>query len=194
MKTAFRTGSLVASVALLVSTMSVYAHEQAAKEDPMVQSLEKISGKEFETSFLQQMIQHHGDAVRMSEMVPHHTANPELRKMADEMIDKQKGEIAQLTAWLKSWHGVEPQMPANGAAKKMMETEMEKLEKAKDQAFDRMFLDKMSHHHASAVEMAELAKDKGANPELQDFAKKVIADQTAEIQHMKEMKSGMSGK
>lgn len=56
---------------------------------------------------------------------------------------------------------------------------------AADAAFDLQFLDTMSAHHQSAVEMAKLVVAKSDNAELKAFAAKIISEQNKEIAQMK---------
>lgn len=51
-------------------------------------------------------------------------------------------------------------------------------------AFDRLFLTDMVSHHAMAVDMAEMAREKATHPELRDAADEIIRTQTAEIKQM----------
>jgi uncharacterized protein (DUF305 family) len=52
--------------------------------------------------------------------------------------------------------------------------------------YDLQFLDTMSAHHQSAIEMAEMALKKSQNAELKTFAQKIITDQKKEIAQMKD--------
>ncbi len=52
--------------------------------------------------------------------------------------------------------------------------------------YDLQFIDTMTAHHTSAVEMAEMALKKSQNAELKTFAQKIIDDQKKEIATMKD--------
>ena len=52
-------------------------------------------------------------------------------------------------------------------------------------AYDRAFLTDMIGHHAMAVEMAEMAREKGTHAELKEVAGDIIRTQSAEIERMR---------
>lgn len=52
---------------------------------------------------------------------------------------------------------------------------------------DIAFLQNMIWHHAQGVEMARLAADRATRPELEQFAGKIIADQSREIETMRRL-------
>lgn len=52
--------------------------------------------------------------------------------------------------------------------------------------YDLQFIDTMSVHHQSAVEMAKMAEMKTQNAELKAFARKIVEDQNREIAQMKQ--------
>ncbi len=161
------------------------AQEGKSGSDPMTESLQPLTGKKFEAGFLNQMIQHHRSAIDMAKMVSSHTKRPELNKLADNIVSMQEKEIGQLTQWLKEWQRAEPEKMPKMADKKM-KAEMVKLEAAKAAEFDKMFLEMMIEHHAGAVRMSRLVKEKSTRPELLKFSENVIKDQTAEIQQMQD--------
>ena len=53
-----------------------------------------------EVAFACGMIAHHQGAIDMAEVMLAHGENPEMRKLADEIIAAQVGEIALMTSWL----------------------------------------------------------------------------------------------
>lgn len=189
----FLTGSVAAAVALAVSSGLVLAHEGEHGPHPMIESLKALKGKEFEVSFLKQMIHHHHMGVEMAELATKNTKRAELNQLGKKIMSAQKAEIDQMTGWLKSWHGESPgsmeQMPGMD---KMMK-EMEAVKNAKDAEFDKMFLDKMAHHHQGAVMMAKLVSDRTDRAELKQFAAKIIKDQEEEIGQLKSWEKSWFG-
>jgi len=58
------------------------------------------------------------------------------------------------------------------------------LEKLKGAEFEQSFLQQMSQHHRSGIEIAKLASDHTSRAELRQFAEKMISKQQAEIDKM----------
>jgi uncharacterized protein (DUF305 family) len=51
--------------------------------------------------FARMMIPHHQGAITMAEAVLEKGSDPKIRKMAQEMVEKQKQEIEELQSWLE---------------------------------------------------------------------------------------------
>lgn len=159
------------------------AHDPNGKVDPMNAALEPLKGAEFETRFLQQMIQHHRHGIEMAKLVNDHTKRPELRELAGKIMSAQQQEIDQMTKWLTDWSKASPS--DNAKAEEEMKMHMSMLSGKHDADFDKAFLQMMPQHHHGAVEMAEQAEKKATHPELKELAAKIAKDQQAEIKQMK---------
>jgi uncharacterized protein (DUF305 family) len=74
----------------------------------------------FDRAFIDAMIPHHDDAIRMAEQQLKHGEDAELKRISRAIIDTQSREIAQLRQWRARWYGT----PSTGdaAARRRRET------------------------------------------------------------------------
>lgn len=57
----------------------------------------------FDKLFLPMMIEHHQQAINMSNLVPAKSQRPELVKLSQEIVKAQNTEIEQMKGWQKAW-------------------------------------------------------------------------------------------
>jgi uncharacterized protein (DUF305 family) len=69
----------------------------------MMAGLNKLSGTEYEIAWLEAMIDHHDDAVHMSERLLKHVDHQDLATFAQKVIDDQSKEIESMEALLKTF-------------------------------------------------------------------------------------------
>lgn len=150
------------------------------------------SFSEADVTFLQSMIPHHDQANEMANLALGRTQRRELEEFARGIVDKQSAEIQQMRSLLEA-AGEDPdgmsgsghegmdmeQMPGM-----MSQDDVAALEELQGPEFDLAFLEMMTEHHQGAIEMAETALVEGENPQVQDLADRIIADQQAEIERM----------
>lgn len=147
--------------------------------------------------FIEQMIPHHEDAITMAELALTRSQRPEIRQLAQNIIDSQSAEIEQMQAWYQDWFGRElptgdqvmmqhSMMGRGGFHMGMLgdETDVARLTQASD--FDRAFIEEMIPHHQMAVMMASMLQRGTQRPEMQTLADDIIAAQTSEIEQMRE--------
>lgn len=70
-------------------------------DDATMKRLESLSGREFDTLWLQSMISHHQGAVEMAKAEIANGANPDAKTLAQHVIDAQEAEIAQMKQMLE---------------------------------------------------------------------------------------------
>ncbi|PMB03919.1 DUF305 domain-containing protein [Fischerella thermalis CCMEE 5273] len=213
MNTKFTIYSLVAlltssTITILSITNSVKAHEQIQAQIPNPSPMHygREIRVEVDKPFIEMMIPHHQSAIEMAEITLSRSQNPEVRKLAESIIEEQTREIEQMRTWYKQWYGTEvPMTDMNmdmrnemGEAmmiamqqQEMMDREMiEALKNASD--VDQEFLRQMIRHHQMATMMAGLVVNSGRHREIRDLAEAIIKSQSAEIAQMQQLLQSMN--
>ncbi|MFA9446080.1 DUF305 domain-containing protein [Egicoccus sp. AB-alg6-2] len=155
---------------------------------------------EADVAFMQHMILHHVQALRLTRLVPDRTAREDIPLLARRIDLSQEAELEQMRAWLLERDEPVPSLLAGHDHDEVtvpddelmpgMLTEQELLavEAASGEAFDRLFLEAMIRHHEGALQMVtELfdAESGATDLSVSSFANHVAADQTIEIGRMR---------
>ncbi|MDX2545714.1 DUF305 domain-containing protein [Streptomyces sp. WI04-05B] len=140
-------------------------------------------------SYARRMIEHHAQAIEITELVPKRAQSTPVKLLAERIAAAQGPEIAAMQGWLEDngsddrptghTHEAMPGMATT--------TQLAKLRAARGKAFDELFLTLMITHHEGAVTMATEVKAQGNNVRVEEMADDVIAQQTAEINRMRGM-------
>lgn len=159
-------------------------HNMSAMQMESLAALEELEGEEFEVAFMSMMIAHHQGAIQMAEWILERTENADIRSSAEQIITDQQAENEQLSTWLAEWYSAE----ADSMMMDMMagETDMMMAEMEGHDNPDRAFLEQMSLHHTSAIDMAQLALLRAEHNELRELAKNIIVEQAQEIARFQE--------
>ncbi|MGO4837570.1 DUF305 domain-containing protein [Rhizobiaceae sp. 2RAB30] len=79
---------------------AVVAYKQAMDKMHAAMSAMEYTGAD-DIDFARVMIPHHQAAIDMAQTVIEHGKDPEIRKLAEEIVAAQEAEIKQLEAWLE---------------------------------------------------------------------------------------------
>jgi len=153
--------------------------------------------------FFTGMIGHHAQALVMAALIPTHGASPALRTLGARITNAQQDEIALMQRWLRdrnqpvptyeidgitlTIHGADHAMHMPGM---LTQNQLEQLDQARGQEFDRLFLTYMIQHHQGAVTMVDdLFQLDGAaqSDAVFKLASDIQVDQRTEIARMKQM-------
>lgn len=138
--------------------------------------------------FIEQMIPHHEDAIAMAELALTRAEHPEIKQLAEDVIDTQSAEIDQMREWYREWYDAD--VPVFGGSSGMMggmmsgEVDLEDLEAA--ERFDRGFIEAMVPHHQMGIRMSQMVGSTTSRPELRELAESIIESQSAEVDRMQE--------
>lgn len=158
-------------------------------------STAQLSGAALDKAFLSGMVTHHAVAVDMAKAELASGRNPQVKALAQKVIDAQTKEISTMSRIASTSYSFTPSpAPATPMGQMMgvpmttdMTTMAEMVKSASDP--DTMFLKMMIPHHASAISMADEERKNGANGELKTLAGSIVADQAKEIGQMQAMLS-----
>ncbi|MFJ8192623.1 DUF305 domain-containing protein [Streptomyces sp. NPDC096094] len=158
-------------------------------EEAEKQRADDDSPNSADVSYARMMIQHHAQALEMTELVPKQAESGQVKKLAERISAAQGPEITAMKGWLKNHGEKESGGGHDHAAMPGVATEaqLEKLRAAKGKAFDQLFLKLMITHHEGAITMATDVKSQGNNVQVEEMADDVVAQQTSEISRMRGM-------
>ena len=185
--------SLAVVIALAAAPSSLaLAHEV---QNPMMQSSPQAEDQPFDVQFLDTMVKHHQNGIKMFQMAADKAQNPELKAMAQKMVDDQKKEIPQLKALREEVKPGAPEainmklMKMDGM--KMDDMDMSKLKDLSGMEFDHQFLHMTVMHHQCAVDMSDVALKQSQNSDVKKKAQMMHDMQKEEISRMEKMLDSM---
>lgn len=145
---------------------------------------DSANAQQTDGAFITQMIPHHESAMEMAEIAVDRAQHPEIKQLAQSIIDSQGDEIEQLDSIHERLFAEPASAGDHGtlgleAHESGMEADMTMLEQAKP--FDEAFIDMMIPHHQGAIRMARIVIGEGEDGELSVLAESIIEAQASEI-------------
>ncbi|MBZ9750189.1 DUF305 domain-containing protein [Deinococcus sp. HMF7604] len=128
-------------------------------------------------TFLSGMVAHHVAAVQMSKLVLATTKNAQVKGWAQTILKAQEREIRQMNTLLAG--GRDTAAAARMTAE--MASMLGRLKAAAGVSRDRVFVQGMVGHHASAVTMATGALTTSRSPAVLKLARDIVRAQAQEI-------------
>ncbi|HXB27919.1 MAG TPA: DUF305 domain-containing protein [Gemmatimonadaceae bacterium] len=194
---------LVAATVLFAATAQAQQMGQEAAMARAQRDSARLPWTTADVQFMQGMIHHHAQAIEMCKWAPTHGASPQVQTLCGRVINAQGDEIALMSQWLRDRRQDVPaptattmKMMMNGKEMDMLmpgmlsPEQMQQLDAARGQAWDKLFLQDMIQHHKGAVSMVhDLFETQGAGQDetVFKFASDVNVDQTTEITRMEKM-------
>ncbi|MFI1418537.1 DUF305 domain-containing protein [Streptomyces sp. NPDC020731] len=167
------------------------ANRTLSAEEAQRQRAEDDSPNSADVSFARMMIQHHAQALEMTELVPDRAESSKIVKLAERIAAAQQPEIRAMKGWLKS-HDKAERDDGHGHDHATMpgmatQAQLKQLRSADGEAFDQLFLTLMITHHQGAITMSTELKGQGNNIRMEEMADDVVAQQTSEISRMRDL-------
>lgn len=176
-------GFIVVCLVLLVGMIGFLIGEWAARP---------TSGQ-VDIGFLQDMTNHHEQAVQMASIAVIEAQDPVVREFAKEVLITQQRELGLMEAWLRergeqrlgsdregmAW--MDMAMPVSEMPGMATPEQMDELVAAEGTEVDLAFLTLMREHHRGGLHMAEDAAARANDPEIAELARVIARNQRAEI-------------
>ncbi|AZQ32947.1 DUF305 domain-containing protein [Streptomyces cyaneochromogenes] len=169
------------------------ANQKLSAEEAARQRAEDDSPNSADVAYARMMIEHHTQALEMTELVPDRAESTKVEALAERIAAAQGPEIAAMKGWLKN-HGKSLEAEESDGHEQhasmpgmATEAQLKKLRAAHGKAFDQLFLTLMITHHDGAITMATDVKGQGNNIVIEEMADEVVAQQTSEITRMRDM-------
>ena len=143
------------------------------------------NGEYSDERFIDTMVPHHQGAVEMPEVALENAEHPELRQLAENIINDQSAEIERLRGIKEREFGsseVPMEMSSEEIAMRGMMEDHGML--ANQEPFDKAFIDAMIPHHEAAIKMANVVIENTGNDEIRELAQGIVDLQQSEIEQM----------
>jgi uncharacterized protein (DUF305 family) len=170
---------------------------EEATEVPADTTLPDVEWTHDDEMFMQMMIPHHAQALRMTELAKTRAADRRVTLLAQRIEAAQGPEIQVMAAWLEDRELRVPRASDDPAefdhgshghtsmAGMLTEEQFGELEAADGAAFDRLFLEYMIAHHEGAISMADETAPGGIDPIAVETREGVSSSQSAEVGRMR---------
>ncbi|GAB3708918.1 DUF305 domain-containing protein [Nocardiopsis nanhaiensis] len=175
---------------------------------------------EADVTYLVKMIEHHTQALEMTDLVEDRFERDGIERIADRIAAAQDPEISAMESWLEvnifaparenpahqnfcglegdgSHHAEDEDIPEcllevdhDDMEGMVAEEDLERLTDAEGDDFDQLFVELMTEHHEGAVTMAEEAMAEAKDQEVLRMANDLIAEQNTEITRMANVLEG----
>lgn len=150
-----------------------------AGADPVARTSAGVASNATDAAFAAGMAAHHTGGVDLGRMAARKGAQPAVRRLGAAIAAVQSRELVTLRSLLRRYGAEEPAVP------KPIEDRdartMRALGAASGAEFDRLWLEEISGHHVAAVQMAQIERAGGADPQAIRLARGIISTQLREL-------------
>lgn len=140
-------------------------------------------------TFVGMMIEHHLQAIELSELARTRMVDPELIGLSERIRLTQAAEAEAMQSWIDASrtgehhaHDHDIAMPGS-----ISRATFQRAESLSGTAFDHLYIDVMITHHRGAIEMAEERLQTDGEPSVARWARGIAASQAIEIDRLNEI-------
>lgn len=142
----------------------------------------------YDAQFIDSMIEHHTGAIAMANDALQQSQRPEIKQLAQNIVDSQQKEVDQMKRWRQQWY---PDLaPTGGMGMSMGDMS---VGGDQNQPFDQRFITAMIAHHNGAIAMAKDARTKAEHAEIKQLASDIIEAQEAEVAQLQQWQKAWFG-
>ncbi|MEU8799516.1 DUF305 domain-containing protein [Spirillospora sp. NPDC048819] len=138
--------------------------------------------------FLQMMLPHQEQGVKLARLAMRHPVRPEVRTLAAAIEATQVAEAKRMQERLRAWRrplrALAHEHAAHGGMPETTDAELEALKRLPPDRFEREFLNLLIAHQDDAVQMARLETGKGEDAWTRRLAERVGQSRSAQIEQM----------
>jgi uncharacterized protein (DUF305 family) len=177
--------ALAAAVAFLIGAVGYLVGVRTTEASDALNAVD--------VGFLQDMLDHHDQAVELSLLELENGENPTARHFAQETIIFQRREIGLMERLLEEGGETRGEVPRDVMGWMDMATplaempgmasqaELDELAAARGADADRLFLELMREHHRGGIHMADWAIQNGSNERVRQLAQQIADYQRIEV-------------
>ncbi|QXJ19760.1 DUF305 domain-containing protein [Actinomadura graeca] len=179
------------ALALLAAGVLLLVVQCGASGGPPPGSAAERGGRGFNATdvmFLQMMVPHQGQGVRLVRLARGRPVRPEVATLAAAIESTQLREVSDMAARLRTWHRP-PAAPAHahaahGGMPVTAQAELDALDRTPADRFERAFLNLLIAHQDDAVQMARMEAGGGQDAWTRRLAENVDRSRSAQITRM----------
>jgi uncharacterized protein (DUF305 family) len=146
-----------------------------------------------DVGFVQDMLTHHDQALRVAVLTAAYGENPTVRSMALDVIAFQQYEIGVMTQMLDDWGYTRTDrsdeamgwmgmpVPVEQMPGLLTDEQLNDVAGAEGAELDALFLDYMAEHHRGGLHMAQEGAARASDPDVAALAARIERNQAAEI-------------
>lgn len=160
-------------------------------ENPNEESESPTEFNQADVMFMNMMIIHHDQAIKMAELAPNRTDNENILELSRNISEAQRAENNQMAEWLREL-GYQRPRDVHRMAGMASQSQIQELSNSEGSEFDQLFSDLMIRHHEGGINMAMSFSRRGKNTELVEMERQMIETQQNEIEMMEEWRKTWS--